>query len=143
MIVDSSLDVTGTWRSAMTLLDRLRRLPPDGEIGLLDLDRTISDAAAPQGRRRAVAQLRRERKQLVKRRKALEKGFRRLSRMRTALITRSSASLEMQVYQFSQGLRAANEADASGTQLKEDLTAIENRIQSIDEAITNIEGSSG
>ena len=76
--------------------------------------------------RRSVARLKHERKSLLRRRRAVERGFKRLSRARTALIARSSrASLDLQVYPVSEAIRDENAADRTGSARKEQIAAIE------------------
>jgi hypothetical protein len=83
--------------------------------------------------------LRDERKNLVRSRKAIEKKFKRLTKLDAYRITRSSRmSLDMQVYQFSEAIRDANTADQTGAALKERIAAIEAHIHDIDQGIAEL-----
>lgn len=111
-----------------------------GAEDLLDIDRVLTDGFRnPQSSRQAIVRLTRERKNLVRKRRAVEKGFKRLTRGRTWMITRSSeASPELEVYLFSQALQDANAADQSGTLRKEQVASIDGQIQAIDRALAQL-----
>ena len=113
-----------------------------------------TDAPVDSGRERAtdfadsvaagqtIRALRAERKNLVRRRKAIERNFKRLTKLDAYRITRSSRiSLDIQVYQFSEAIRDANTADQAGTALKEQVAAIERCIQDIDLEIARLKMS--
>ena len=124
-------------------MSRLRRLlragPPDDSSAPIDQEQVVASGRAdPATTRRSIARLERERKELTRRRGAVEKGFKRLSRARTALVAKSSPSLEMQVYQFSEELRDAKESDRTESSRKEQFAAIDGQIRAIDEAIARL-----
>jgi hypothetical protein len=47
----------------------------------------------------------------------------------------------MQVYQFSEALRDSNSADQAGAALKEQIAAIERRLQDIDQEVARLQKS--
>jgi ribosome-associated translation inhibitor RaiA len=86
-----------------------------------------------------VRALRAERKTLMQSRKAIEKKFKRLTKLDAYRSTRSSRfSVDMQVYQFSEAIRDANTADQAGAALKEQIAAIERRIQEINQELARL-----
>jgi hypothetical protein len=86
--------------------------------------------------------LRTERKNLVRRRKSIEKKFKRLTKLDAYRLTRSSRfSVDMQVYQLSEAIRDSNSADQAGAALKEQIAAIEKRIQDIDQEVARLRSS--
>ena len=114
-------------------MSRLRRLlragPPDDSSAPIDQEQVVASGRAdPATTRRSIAKLERERKELTRRRGAVEKGFKRLSRAPTALVAKSSPSLEMQVDQFSEELRDAKESDRTESSRKEQFAAIDSQI---------------
>jgi len=124
-------------------MNRLRRIlrpsPPEDSSTSIDLEQEVAGGLAdPVTARRSIARLQRERKELIRRRRAVERGFKRLSRARTALIAKSSPSLEIQVYQFSEALRDANKSDRPESTRKEQLAPIVGRIRVIDDAIARL-----
>ena len=124
-------------------MNRLRRIlrprPPEDSSTSIDMEQEVAGGLAdPVTARRSIARLQHERKELIRRRRAVEKGFKRLSRARKALITKSNPSLDIQVYQFSEALRDANESDRAESTRKEQLAAKDGQIKAIDDAIARL-----
>jgi hypothetical protein len=117
--------------------------PRRGKVGTedsLDLDGIVaeglSDAVSAQ---RAITQLKRARKALVGRQRAIESQHQRQFQRRVRMLARGhSASVELEAYELSQVMRDAGAASQAGTLRAGQIAAIDVRIHAIDHAIAQL-----
>jgi uncharacterized protein YPO0396 len=89
--------------------------------------------------RQAIDTLKRERKNLVRREKSVNKSFKR-SRWNLYRISMSSKeSPDFGAHQLSQAMRDTHAAEQAGALRKEQIAALEGKIQEIDRALVRLE----
>ncbi len=124
----------------MSWLDWLLRRPASPAASF-DLDAVlaagISDRSSA-GARTTITRLNQERKILVRERHAVNAQFNRLTPGGIRRIARSSGNPEMESFQLSQAMQAANDAQ-SGSLRSEKLAAIDGQIRALDRAISQLQ----
>lgn len=109
---------------------------PAGDEAPLDLERLVAEAIRdPQTRRRAIARLRRERRALVRRQRAVAKQFERLTPVRVRNMARSGPAIGS--LQLSQAMDHTSSLSQDADRAKQEAEVVQ-QIRMVDTALARL-----